>query len=189
MEDANGVPSSNIPLNDPSTLSLLFSEAFWDDLEQMPDMRVPRLRGEMMRQLLRETKPKDFDDLIRLFGLSLSTNGWRGNAETLIKEGTATLKEVITCREDVLRDLTARDVPYDIACEIMSAAGKGQIKAGKIPLRWGEEMHRTRTPPWYVRSMINADYYASRAQAACDALAAYRIAWGMAHGQENDEQG
>lgn len=189
MENAANASLSSIPLNDPAVLSRLFSEAFWDDLEQMPDMRVPRLRGEMMRQLLRETHPKDFDDLVRLFGLSHSTNGWRGNAETLIREGAATLKEVITCREDILRDLTARNVPYDIACEIMSAAGKGQIEAGKIPLRWGEEMHRTRTPPWYVRSMINAGYYFSRAQAVCDALAIYRITWGMAHHTEEDEQG
>lgn len=186
MENAANASLSSIPLNDPAVLSRLFSEAFWDDLEQMPDMRVPRLCGEMMRQLLRETHPKDFDDLVRLFGLSRSTNGWRGNAETLIREGAATLKEVITCREDILRDLTARNVPYDIACEIMSAAGKGQIEAGKIPLRWGEEMHRTRTPPWYVRSMINAGYYFSRAQAVCDALAIYRIAWGLQYCPPND---
>jgi len=71
----------------------------------------------------------------------------------------------------------------------MSAAGKGQIQSGKIPLRWAEEMHRSRTPPWYVRSMINADYYTSRAQAVCDALTIYRITWGMAHHTEEDEQG
>ena len=189
MEDAIGVPANNIPLNDSNTLSLLFSEAFWDDLVQMPDMRVPHLRGEMMRQLLRVTQPKDFEDLIRLFGLSRSTNGWWGNAEILIQEGVATLKEVITCREDILRDLTAKGVPYGIACEIMSAAGKGQIQSGKIPLRWAEEMHRSRTPPWYVRSMINADYYTSRAQAVCDALTIYRITRGMAHHTEEDEQG
>ena len=60
-------------------------------------------------------------------GLSHGTNVWSGNAEKLIQEGKATLREVIGCRDDIMTYLMKQQIDSKIAFAIMEDVRKVEV--------------------------------------------------------------
>lgn len=72
--------------------------------------------------------PSCFGDLIRICGLALAEDAWQDNGKGLIRDGIATINEIITCRDDVFsRMLQAGFTPED-AYRITGCVRKGRWK-------------------------------------------------------------
>ena len=187
LQDISGIKPQDIPLDDKDTMSIFNST---DALGVTPEQirsevgtyGIPEYGTKFARGMLVDTRPTTFDELIRLSGLSHGTDVWLGNAQTLIEEGTVTLKEAICCRDDIMVYLMKQGLPPDKAFKIMETVRKG--KALKDPAKWEEFkeiMHKYNIPDWYIKSCEKIKYMFPKAHAAAYVTNAFRIAWFKVH--------
>ena len=104
---------------------------------------------------------------------------WLNNAETLIKEGKATLSEAICTRDDIMTYLIKKGLNPDHSFKIMEAIRKGKVAKGKEP-KWEEyveEMKQNGVSDWYIDSCKKIKYMFPKAHAVAYVTMAFRIAW------------
>ena len=187
LQDLTGVAPTDIPLDDKETMSIFNStDALGVTPEQINSKvgtyGIPEYGTKFARGMLLDTLPTTFDELIRISGLSHGTDVWLGNAQSLIEEGTVTLKEAICCRDDIMVYLMKKGLPPDKAFKIMETVRKG--KALKDPEKWNgfkELMKQYEIPDWYVKSCEKIKYMFPKAHAAAYVTNAFRIAWFKVH--------
>jgi DNA polymerase-3 subunit alpha (Gram-positive type) len=179
LEDLTGTSAKDIPLDEPKVMSLFKStEALGitpKDIGgcQLGCLGVPEFGTEFVIQMLLDTKPESFSDLIRISGLSHGTDVWIGNAKTLIAEGNATISTAICTRDDIMIYLIGKGLESELAFTIMESVRKGKgLKA-----EWEEEMKAHDVPDWYIWSCKKIKYMFPKAHAAAYVMMAYRIAW------------
>ncbi|MBE6914823.1 MAG: PolC-type DNA polymerase III, partial [Ruminococcaceae bacterium] len=108
LEDMTGVDAQKIPLDDPETMAIFKSPAplgLGDDdpiIGKTGSIGIPEFGTGFTRQMLVDTQPEGFDILVRLSGFSHGTDVWLGNAQELITSGTASVKETVGCRADIM---------------------------------------------------------------------------------------
>ncbi len=187
LQDITGIDPTKIPLDDKLTMSIFSST---DALGVTPEdihsevgsYGVPEFGTKFVRGMLLDTKPKTFDELVRISGLSHGTDVWLGNAQSLIEEGTVTLDEAICCRDDIMIYLIKKGLEPNPAFKIMETVRKG--KALKDPEKWAEYvkmMKEHNVPDWYIKSCEKIKYMFPKAHAAAYVTNAFRIAWFKVH--------
>ena len=187
LQDITGINPTKIPLDDKDTMSIFSStDALGVTPEQIHSevgsFGVPEFGTKFVRGMLLDTKPKTFDELIRISGLSHGTDVWLGNAQTLIEEGTTTLDQAICCRDDIMTYLMKKGLEPNPAFKIMETVRKG--KALKDPQKWAEYVDMMRNhdvPEWYIKSCEKIKYMFPKAHAAAYVTNAFRIAWFKVH--------
>ena len=187
LQDITGIDPHTIPLDDKDTMSIFSSpEALGLTEEQINSpvgsFGVPEFGTKFVRGMLVDTKPKTFDELIRISGLSHGTDVWLNNAQDLINQGVVTLSESICCRDDIMIYLINKGLPPNPAFKIMETVRKG--KALKDPEKWAEYvalMKEHDVPDWYIKSCEKIKYMFPKAHAAAYVTMAFRIAWFKVH--------
>ena len=190
LQDLTGIDPTKVPLDDKKTMSIFSST---DALGVTPKQigsevgsyGIPEFGTKFVRGMLEDTRPKTFDELIRISGLSHGTDVWLGNAQTLIENGTVTLTEAICCRDDIMIYLIKQGLPPNSAFKIMETVRKG--KALKDPAKWAEYvalMKEHNVPDWYIKSCEKIKYMFPKAHAAAYVTNAFRIAWFKVHKPE-----
>ena len=180
LQDLTGLdPVRDIPLDCKEVMSLFQStEALGitpDDIGGCPlgALGVPEFGTDFAMQMLLDTKPKYFSDLVRIAGLAHGTDVWLGNAQTLIQEGKATIQTAICTRDDIMVYLISRGLEEGLSFTIMESVRKGK---GLKP-EWEEEMTAHGVPDWYIWSCKKIKYMFPKAHAAAYVMMAWRIAY------------
>ena len=178
MERLTGVPYYQVPLDDRKAMSLFLSPDALGVSEADIDcatgtLGVPEFGTPFVRQMLMDTKPTTMEELIRLSGLSHGTNVWLGNAKELIAANTASLRECICTRDDIMNALIKRGVPDKTAFDIMESVRKGK---GLKPAM-ESAMREHGVEDWFIGSCNKIAYMFPKGHAVAYVTMALRVAW------------
>ncbi len=180
LQDLIGLdPVKDIPLDSKEVMSLFQNTTALgispEDIGgcKLGALGVPEFGTDFAMQMLLDTKPKYFSDLVRIAGLAHGTDVWLGNAQTLILEGKATIQTAICTRDDIMVYLIAQGLEEGTAFTIMESVRKGK---GLKP-EWEEEMTKHGVPDWYIWSCKKIKYMFPKAHAAAYVMMAWRIAY------------
>ncbi len=185
LQNIATVKPMDIPMNDPETLSLFYSD---DALKADPRiykketgaLGLPEFGTRTTRNVLEETRPHVFSDLVIISGLSHGTDVWAGNAQELVRQGHP-LGEVIGCRDDIMTYLLDKKLEPIDAFKTMEDVRKGR------GLRQDQEdnMKAHNVPEWYIESCKKIKYMFPKAHAVAYVMMAVRIAWYKVHEPHN----
>ncbi|MGN0157410.1 MAG: PolC-type DNA polymerase III [Lachnospiraceae bacterium] len=179
LQDLTGIDPTTIPLDDPQVMSLFQSTKALGITPQQIDgcpvgsLGIPEFGTDFVIQMLLDTKPESFSDLVRISGLSHGTDVWLGNAQTLIEEGKATISTAICTRDDIMTYLIQTGVESSLSFTIMESVRKGK---GLKP-EMEEAMIAAGVPDWYIWSCKKIKYMFPKAHAAAYVMMAWRIAY------------
>lgn len=172
----------DIPLNDSEVIKLFSSieplHMKHNYLAQKTGaLAIPEFGTEFVRGILESTKPTTINELIIISGLSHGTNVWNGNAEKLIKDGVATLQEVIGCRDDIMTFLISKGLPSSVSFKIMEDVRKGK---GLKP-EYEEAMIANNVPSYYINSCKLIKYLFPKGHATAYVMMALRVGYFKIH--------
>ncbi|MCW2277900.1 PolC-type DNA polymerase III [Heliophilum fasciatum] len=178
LEDLTGVDAKQIPLDESKTMSLFSStEALGVTPEQIRSNTgtygIPEFGTKFVRQMLEDTKPKTFSELVRISGFSHGTDVWLNNAQDLIRNKICRVNDAISTRDDIMVYLIYQGLPPKKAFSIMEGVRKGKgVKPDDEAL-----MREHKVPDWYIDSCKKIKYMFPKAHAVAYVTMAFRIAY------------
>ena len=182
IEDITGLDATTIPLDDKETMSIFTStEALGVTPEEINcpigSLAIPEFGTSFVRQMLLDTKPTTFAELVRISGLSHGTDVWLNNAQDLVVDKVVEFKDVISTRDDIMNYLLFKGLPPKMAFTIMENVRKGK---GLKP-EFIEEMNKHDVPQWYVDSCQKIKYMFPKAHAVAYVMMSFRLAYYKVH--------
>ena len=182
LEDIIGINPQLIPLDDKETMKLFTSTEPLKVTEKeisckVGTLGVPEFGTRFVRQMLVETQPANFSDLVRISGLSHGTDVWINNAQDLVKSKQATISEVISTREDIMLYLINAGLDNKKSFYIMEKVRKGRGLSEEDE----REMRALDLPPWYIDSCNKIKYMFPKAHAVAYVMMSFRIAYFKVH--------
>ena len=178
LQDMTGIDPMKADLTDRKVLSI-FNGIEALDIKN-PDYQythgsyaIPEFGTSFVRQMLDDTKPDKFADLVRISGFSHGTDVWLNNAQDYIRSGTATMREVISTRDDIMNYLILKGIENKTSFQIMEDVRKNRpLKEEQLTV-----MKEHGVPDWYIDSCIKIQYMFPRAHAVAYVMMSFRMAW------------
>lgn len=187
LQEYTGVSIEEIPLADPETLKIFSStESLGVSSKQIGSeiatFGIPEFGTPFVRQMLLETRPTTFAELVRISGLSHGTDVWLNNAQEFIQEAKATLPEVITVRDDIMNYLIDKGIEKGTAFKIMEFVRKGRPSQDVEGWqKYSDLMKEKEVKDWYIESCRRIKYMFPKGHAVAYVMMAMRIAYFKVH--------
>ncbi|MBO6157881.1 MAG: PolC-type DNA polymerase III [Firmicutes bacterium] len=188
LEDMTGTVATEVPIDDPGVMQLfLGTESLGVTPEQIDSpvgtYGISEFGTHFVRQMLVDTKPKNFSDLCRISGLSHGTDVWNNNAKDIVAQGIASISECICTREDIMIDLIHLGMDKLESFKIMEKVRKGKKSGGLSPTDI-EHMVAHGIEPWYLESCKKIQYLFPKGHAVAYVTMSLRIAYYKVHYKE-----
>lgn len=179
--------AQDIPIDDKEVYKMFNSTSVLGITEEevsskVASFAVPEFGTAFVRQMLNDTMPQTFAQLVKISGLSHGTNVWLNNAQALVlgtsENGKIPFADIVGCRDDIMLDLIKMGCDPSISFKIMEFIRKG--KAQKDPAKWDEYkayLREKKVPEWYIWTCNKIEYLFPKAHATAYVLMALRIAW------------
>ncbi|PAB61230.1 PolC-type DNA polymerase III [Anaeromicrobium sediminis] len=182
LHDITGIDPTHVDLGDKETISIFTSPKALkiQDEEfkcEVGSLGVPEFGTKFVRQMLVDTQPTTFAELVRISGLSHGTDVWLNNAQDLVRQNIAQLKDVISTRDDIMNYLILKGLPPKSAFKIME-----NVRKGKGLSEDDEEMMiDNKVPNWYIESCKKIKYMFPKAHAVAYVMMSFRLAYFKVH--------
>jgi DNA polymerase-3 subunit alpha (Gram-positive type) len=182
LEDLTDLDKNHVPTDDPDTMAIFNSPQILgitlDEINcSTGTLAIPEFGTPFVRQMIMDTKPKSFSDLVRISGLSHGTDVWINNAQEVIRQGYAEIGGVISTRDDIMTYLIQMGVQKKKAFDIMERVRKGK---GLRP-EDEEAMKEQNVPQWYIDSCNKIKYMFPKAHAVAYVTMSVKIAYFKVH--------
>ncbi|MDO4814635.1 MAG: PolC-type DNA polymerase III [Gemella sp.] len=182
LQDLSGIDPTEIDVSDADVMKIFSSpDVLGVSSEDLGcatgTLGIPEFGTNFVIQMLKDTKPTTYSELVQISGLSHGTDVWLGNAQELIRKEICTLKDVIGCRDDIMVYLIYAGLEESLAFTIMESVRKGK----GLNEDWEKAMKENNVPDWYIDSCKKIKYMFPKAHAAAYVLMALRIAWFKVH--------
>ena len=182
LEDLTHRDPKTIPFDDKATMSIFNSTVA---LGLTPEelgatsgtFGIPEFRTPFTRQMIDDTHPDVFSDLVRISGFSHGTDVWLGNAQDLIRGGQCTIKNAISARDDIMMYLIHQGIDPLLSFKTMEKVRKGRGVAPDVV----EKLRKGGIPEWFIESCQKIKYLFPRAHATAYVMMAFRIAFCKVH--------
>ncbi|HZK57232.1 MAG TPA: PolC-type DNA polymerase III [Clostridia bacterium] len=182
LEDLTNIGVQDIPLNNEETMDIFTGTKSLgicaDEIDcEVGTLGIPEFGTKFVRQILIDTHPETFAELVRISGLSHGTDVWINNAQDLVRNNVAGLKDVISTRDDIMNYLISKELSPKTSFIIME-----NIRRGKgLTLGHEQEMKEHNVPQWYIDSCNKIKYMFPKAHATAYVMMSFRIAYFKVH--------
>ena len=176
LEEMTGIDVKSIPLDQKDVMSLFVSADALNLEEPFVDvgsLGLPEFGTSFVRQMLKDTKPSMFSDLLRISGFSHGTDVWLNNAKDLIVSGRVKLSEAISTRDDIMVYLMQKGLEASMAFKIMEFVRKGR----GLTDEFRAVMIKNNVPAWYIESCEKISYMFPKAHATAYVTMAFRLGY------------
>ncbi len=182
LEELTGVNVFDISLDDKGTMEIFHSTDSLNIVDEtysldIGSLGIPEFGTKFVRQMLRDTDPRTFSDLVRISGLSHGTDVWVNNAQDLVRNNVVTIKDVIATRDDIMNYLLMQGLEPLTSFKIMEKVRKGKgLTEEDIA-----DMKAKNVPDWYINSCQTIQYMFPKAHAVAYVMMSVRIAYFKVH--------